>query len=60
MKYFCLFNLTGLSVRAINRPGAQLLGANGRDDGPLVSFFSLFDWNPFNVHQTREMFIVES
>lgn len=24
-------------MRAINRPGSQLLGANGRDDGPIVS-----------------------
>lgn len=31
--------LTGVPVRAINRPGSQLLGANGRDDGPIVSFF---------------------
>lgn len=30
--------LTGVPVRAINRPGSQLLGANGRDDGPIVSF----------------------
>ena len=28
---------TGVPVRAINRPGSQLLGANGRDDGPIVS-----------------------
>lgn len=28
----------GVPVRAINRPGSQLLGANGRDDGPIVSF----------------------
>lgn len=27
----------GMPVRAINRPGSQLLGANGRDDGPIVS-----------------------
>lgn len=26
-----------MAVRAINRPGSQLLGANGRDDGPVVS-----------------------
>ncbi|CAI0403353.1 unnamed protein product [Linum tenue] len=24
-------------VRAINRPGSQLLGANGRDDGPIIT-----------------------
>ncbi|GAU15620.1 hypothetical protein TSUD_108790 [Trifolium subterraneum] len=28
--------VNGYSVRAINRPGSQLLGANGRDDGPIV------------------------
>lgn len=31
----------GVPFRAINRPGSQLLGANGRDDGPIVSFFIL-------------------
>ena len=35
--YACI--KTGVPVRAINRPGSQLLGANGRDDGPIVSFF---------------------
>ncbi|KAL8217207.1 hypothetical protein R6Q57_024044 [Mikania cordata] len=29
--------VNGLPVRAINRPGSQLLGANGRDDGPVIS-----------------------
>ncbi|KAI8525930.1 hypothetical protein RHMOL_Rhmol13G0269000 [Rhododendron molle] len=29
--------LTGVPVRAINRPGSQLLGANGRDDGPIIT-----------------------
>lgn len=28
-------------MRAINRPGSQLLGANGRDDGPIVSYISV-------------------
>uniref|UniRef100_A0A3Q7IZL2 SAP domain-containing protein n=1 Tax=Solanum lycopersicum TaxID=4081 RepID=A0A3Q7IZL2_SOLLC len=28
---------TGVPVRAINRPGSQLLGANGRDDGPIIT-----------------------
>ena len=32
-----IFLVTGVPVRAINRPGSQLLGANGRDDGPVVS-----------------------
>ncbi|MBA0755827.1 hypothetical protein Gogos_021307, partial [Gossypium gossypioides] len=29
--------VNGVPVRAINRPGSQLLGANGRDDGPIIS-----------------------
>lgn len=32
------FICTGVPVRATNRPGSQLLGANGRDDGPIVCF----------------------
>ncbi|CAN1249507.1 E3 SUMO-protein ligase SIZ1 [Linum perenne] len=28
-------NGNGVPVRAINRPGSQLLGVNGRDDGPI-------------------------
>ncbi|KAF8050736.1 hypothetical protein N665_1893s0003 [Sinapis alba] len=31
--------INGMAVRAINRPGAQLLGANGRDDGPIITPF---------------------
>lgn len=39
MTYDLIFcDYTGVPVRAINRPGSQLLGANGRDDGPIVSF----------------------
>ncbi|KAL9240994.1 hypothetical protein vseg_015154 [Gypsophila vaccaria] len=30
----------GFSVRALSRPGSQLLGANGRDDGPNISQFT--------------------
>lgn len=41
-----VYDLTGVPVRAINRPGSQLLGANGRDDGPIVSFFL-----PFRKHK---------
>ncbi|CAN0911551.1 E3 SUMO-protein ligase SIZ1 [Linum grandiflorum] len=26
-----------VAIRAINRPGSQLLGANGRDDGPIIT-----------------------
>lgn len=40
-KTFYLSDETGVPVRAINRPGSQLLGANGRDDGPVVSFLFL-------------------
>ncbi|KAK7262353.1 hypothetical protein RJT34_29921 [Clitoria ternatea] len=29
--------VNGVPVRAINRPGSQLLGANGRDDGPVIT-----------------------
>lgn len=30
----------GVPVRVVNRPGSQLLGANGRDDGSIVSVLS--------------------
>ncbi|EEF36036.1 E3 SUMO-protein ligase SIZ1 isoform X2 [Ricinus communis] len=29
--------VNGVPVRAINRPGSQLLGINGRDDGPIIT-----------------------
>ncbi|KAK8645406.1 hypothetical protein V6N13_119236 [Hibiscus sabdariffa] len=29
--------VNAVPVRAINRPGSQLLGANGRDDGPIIT-----------------------
>lgn len=29
--------VNGVPVRAINRPGSQLLGLNGRDDGPIIT-----------------------
>ncbi|PHT35180.1 E3 SUMO-protein ligase SIZ1 [Capsicum baccatum] len=32
--------VNGVPVRAINRPGSQLLGANGRDDGPIITPFT--------------------
>ncbi|XVF04959.1 hypothetical protein REPUB_Repub05bG0128800 [Reevesia pubescens] len=32
--------VNGVPVRAINRPGSQLLGANGRDDGPIITSFT--------------------
>lgn len=37
-RHILFFYLIGMPVRAVNRPGSQLLGANGRDDGPIVSF----------------------
>ncbi|XP_061996632.1 E3 SUMO-protein ligase SIZ1-like [Rosa rugosa] len=35
---FAELQVNGTSVRAVNRPGHQLLGANGRDDGALITF----------------------
>ncbi|XP_047976449.1 E3 SUMO-protein ligase SIZ1-like [Salvia hispanica] len=32
--------VNGVPVRAINRPGSQLLGANGRDDGPIITTYT--------------------
>ncbi|GMG98792.1 hypothetical protein Nepgr_000632 [Nepenthes gracilis] len=29
--------VNGVPVRPINRPGSQLLGVNGRDDGPIIT-----------------------
>ncbi|XP_030962493.1 E3 SUMO-protein ligase SIZ1 isoform X2 [Quercus lobata] len=29
--------VNGMPVRTINRPGSQLLGASGRDDGPIIT-----------------------
>ncbi|KAL3649375.1 SUMO ligase siz1 [Castilleja foliolosa] len=29
--------VNGVPVRAVNRPGSQMLGANGRDDGPIIT-----------------------
>ncbi|KAG4384681.1 hypothetical protein AAZX31_13G309700 [Glycine max] len=34
---FADLKVNGLPVRAINRPGSQLLGANGRDTGPVIT-----------------------
>ncbi|PSR93024.1 E3 SUMO-protein like [Actinidia chinensis var. chinensis] len=31
--------VNGVPVRTVNRPGSQLLGANGRDDGPMIAFY---------------------
>ncbi|XP_010264787.1 PREDICTED: E3 SUMO-protein ligase SIZ1-like [Nelumbo nucifera] len=32
--------VNGIPVRTTNRPGSQLLGANGRDDGPVIKTFT--------------------
>lgn len=39
-----------MGVRVVNRPGHQLLGANGRDDGALVSIFH-FCFYMFFLHE---------
>ncbi|KAI3831574.1 hypothetical protein MKW92_008628 [Papaver armeniacum] len=36
------FRSPGMAVRTINRPGSQLLGANGRDDGPAGGMNKIF------------------
>ncbi|XP_078434735.1 DNA-binding protein with MIZ/SP-RING zinc finger, PHD-finger and SAP domain-containing protein isoform X2 [Wolffia australiana] len=33
-------SVNGIPVRTTNRPETQLLGANGRDDGPVITTFS--------------------
>ncbi|XP_059431222.1 E3 SUMO-protein ligase SIZ1 isoform X2 [Corylus avellana] len=32
--------VNGMAVRPVNRPGSQLLGVNGRDDGPIITPFT--------------------
>ncbi|KAK9068657.1 hypothetical protein SSX86_012772 [Deinandra increscens subsp. villosa] len=34
---FAKLQINGVPMHAINRPGSQLLGANGRDDGPIIT-----------------------
>lgn len=51
-----------MPVRTINRPGSQLLGANGRDDGPIVSFFpclniTLFLYLPTSLLWSNLIFV---
>ena len=49
--WYIPYHFIGVPVRAINRPGGQLLGVNGRDDGPIVCFLSsLLSSNPFELH----------
>uniref|UniRef100_A0A2N9HTN6 Uncharacterized protein n=1 Tax=Fagus sylvatica TaxID=28930 RepID=A0A2N9HTN6_FAGSY len=33
-------HVNGMPVRTINRPGSQLLGLNGRDDGPIIKTYT--------------------
>ncbi|KAK1320255.1 E3 SUMO-protein ligase SIZ1 [Acorus calamus] len=33
-------NVNGIQIRTTNRPGSQLLGTNGRDDGPVITTYS--------------------
>ncbi|KAI3826514.1 hypothetical protein L1987_00562 [Smallanthus sonchifolius] len=34
---FAELQINGVPMRVTNRPGSQLLGANGRDDGPIIT-----------------------
>ncbi|CAN6470851.1 unnamed protein product [Victoria cruziana] len=37
---FAELQVNGVAVRTTTRPGSQLLGINGRDDGPIITSFS--------------------
>ncbi|KAH7542594.1 E3 SUMO-protein ligase SIZ1 [Ziziphus jujuba] len=41
--------VNGMPVRAINRPGSQLLGANGRDDGPIITAYTKDGFNKISL-----------
>ncbi|CAN6556920.1 unnamed protein product [Malus baccata var. baccata] len=41
--------VNGMPVRAINRPGSQLLGANGRDDGPIITPYTKDGFNKISL-----------
>ncbi|KAL5581207.1 hypothetical protein UlMin_013649 [Ulmus minor] len=41
--------VNGMAVRAINRPGSQLLGANGRDDGPIITPYTKDGYNKISL-----------
>ncbi|KAL8140473.1 hypothetical protein V2J09_006494 [Rumex salicifolius] len=41
--------VNGVAVRAINRPGSQLLGANGRDDGPIITQYTIDGINKISL-----------
>ncbi|XP_058204682.1 E3 SUMO-protein ligase SIZ1-like isoform X3 [Rhododendron vialii] len=36
---FADLKVNGIPVRTVKRPGSQLLGANGRDDGPMITVY---------------------
>ncbi|KAA3473001.1 E3 SUMO-protein ligase SIZ1-like isoform X2 [Gossypium australe] len=46
--------VNGVPVRAINRPGSQLLGANGRDYGPIPG--GSLDWFAHKAEQNANIF----
>jgi hypothetical protein len=37
---YCGLRINSVSVRVTNRPGQQLLGTNGRDDGPGITTYT--------------------
>ncbi|XP_020204348.1 E3 SUMO-protein ligase SIZ1 isoform X2 [Cajanus cajan] len=41
--------VNGVPVRATNRPGSQLLGANGRDDGPIITPYTKDEINKISL-----------
>ncbi|KAM1695408.1 hypothetical protein ACFXTI_029487 [Malus domestica] len=41
--------VNGVPVRAIYRPGSQLLGANGRDDGPIITPYTKDGFNKISL-----------
>ncbi|KAK6144445.1 hypothetical protein DH2020_021265 [Rehmannia glutinosa] len=42
--------VNGVPVRATNRPGSQLLGANGRDDGPIFALSKVLEPKNKDLH----------
>ncbi|XP_074571337.1 E3 SUMO-protein ligase SIZ1-like isoform X2 [Curcuma longa] len=46
---FAELQVNGIAVRVVNRPGSQLLGINGRDDGPLINTFCKEGINKINL-----------
>lgn len=41
--------VNGVPVRTVTRPGSQLLGANGRDDGPMIAFYMVDGLNRISL-----------